>query len=84
MMKDGRIVTIGKIIDMIVTNFNVALNTKSIRKPLSWALYQTWKWVDHNEKSRFSAEGTCTEVIKRSFNSQLEGLDLENPIHEQK
>lgn len=23
---------------------------RSIRKPIAWSLYQTWKWVDANEK----------------------------------
>ena len=27
-----------------------AMNDKSIRKPISWALYQTWKWADANEE----------------------------------
>lgn len=27
-----------------------AMKDKSIRKPISWALYQTWKWADANEE----------------------------------
>lgn len=27
-----------------------AMKDKSIRKPISWALYQTWKWADQNEE----------------------------------
>jgi hypothetical protein len=29
-----------------------AINDKNIKKPISWALYQTWKWADFNEKER--------------------------------
>lgn len=29
-----------------------ALNNPSIRKPISWALYQTWKEYDTKEKTR--------------------------------
>lgn len=27
-----------------------AMKDKSIRKPISWALYQTWKWADTYEE----------------------------------
>ena len=29
-----------------------AMQTECIRKPISWALYQTWKWADANEEER--------------------------------
>lgn len=29
-----------------------AVNDSYVRKPLSWALYQTWKWADANETPR--------------------------------
>jgi hypothetical protein len=27
-----------------------AIEDKNIKKPIAWALYQTWKWADFNEK----------------------------------
>ena len=29
-----------------------AMESDYIRKPVSWALYQTWKWAEANEKER--------------------------------
>ncbi len=29
-----------------------AIEDKYIKKPIAWALYQTWKWADFNEKER--------------------------------
>ena len=28
----------------------IATNSKHIKKPISWALYQTWKWADKTEE----------------------------------
>ena len=30
----------------------IAMNSEHIKKPLSWALYQTWKWADKTEEIR--------------------------------
>ena len=30
----------------------IAMESDYIRKPVSWALYQTWKWAEANEKER--------------------------------
>lgn len=27
-----------------------AIDDKTIKKPIAWALYQTWKWADKNEE----------------------------------
>ena len=32
--------------------YDKALKSDYVEKPISWALYQTWKWFDKNEKSR--------------------------------
>lgn len=32
--------------------YEYALNEPSIRKPISWSLYQTWKVYNENEKER--------------------------------
>ena len=29
-----------------------AIDDKTIKKPIAWALYQTWKWADFNERER--------------------------------
>lgn len=29
-----------------------AMESNYIQKPISWALYQTWKWADANEEER--------------------------------
>jgi hypothetical protein len=29
-----------------------AVKLSYVENPISWALYQTWKWFDNNEKSR--------------------------------
>ena len=30
----------------------IAMNSKHIKKPISWALYQTWKWADKTEEMK--------------------------------
>ena len=29
-----------------------AMNNSYIKKPIAWALYQTWNWADFNERER--------------------------------
>jgi hypothetical protein len=37
-----------------------AVKLSYIEKPISWALYQTWKWFDKKEKSRITeSEEKC-------------------------
>jgi len=31
-------------------NMKKASKHKSIKKPVTWALYETWRWVERNEK----------------------------------
>ena len=31
-----------------------AQKDNTIKKPIAWALYQTWKWADFNEQERWS------------------------------
>ena len=33
-------------------NYQKALKWDFVQKPVSWALYQTWKWADENEKPK--------------------------------
>jgi hypothetical protein len=44
--------TIGRIMEFILRKHVEALLNPSIHKPFAWALYETWKWVDENEKPR--------------------------------
>jgi hypothetical protein len=40
---------ISKVFDMY---YKRALSNKSINKPISWALYWTWKWANQQEVDR--------------------------------
>lgn len=46
--------------DAVINAFNryyeEALQKRWIKKKLSWALYQTWKWCDTNEKAEREEE----------------------------
>lgn len=44
--------TIGRIMDFILRKHTDAVLNPIIQKPYAWAVYQTWKWVDANEKPR--------------------------------
>lgn len=44
--------TRGTVIDHFLRNLDYAQRTASISKPFSWALLETWKWVDEHEKPR--------------------------------
>ena len=44
--------TLGRCIDYLMDRYKYGLAHDYIHKPMSWALYETWKWADHNEKSR--------------------------------
>lgn len=39
-----------KAIKILITKLGEARRDKTIRKPLAWALYQTWRIVDEKEK----------------------------------
>ncbi len=36
--------------------YNEAVTNEYICKPVSWALYQTWKWADSKEQMRKESE----------------------------
>ena len=40
------------VIKRFLENYEKAKNKKLINKPISYALYQTWRWVDTYEKPR--------------------------------
>ena len=41
--------TIGKVVDELLKNYEYSKSQNWIEKPFSWALYQTWKWADEKE-----------------------------------
>ncbi len=43
---------IGTAIERLIHNYYRALALRGIKKPVSWSLYQTWKWADAYEKER--------------------------------
>ena len=40
------------VIEQFKLHYEAALVNGYVHKPLSWALYQTWKWCDAKEKDR--------------------------------
>jgi hypothetical protein len=36
-----------------------AQQDEHIKKPIAWALYQTWKWADFNEREREVKDNAC-------------------------
>lgn len=44
--------TLGKVFSRIQSLYQQALINPTIRKPMAWALYQTWKWVDKQEAEK--------------------------------
>ena len=46
----GRRMNLEKIAKMIDEYYDKARNTSYIQKPLAWALYQVWKYVDEHEQ----------------------------------
>lgn len=40
------------IIQYFIASYEVAKETDYVRKPMSFALYRTWKWCDEIEKER--------------------------------
>jgi len=44
--------TISKAINHLKQQYSAAAGLESIEKPVSYALYHTWKWANEKEKSR--------------------------------
>lgn len=47
-------VTLEKAIRKLTELYGKALTLSYVRKPLSWAMYYTWQYIDSIEKSRIS------------------------------
>lgn len=48
--------TLGKVVDYFLKEYNKALKNSYVRKPISYALYHTWKMIDEKEKPRNDIE----------------------------
>ena len=44
--------TLGKAIDYLIAEYFEAIQKEWVQKPVSYAFYQTWKWLDEKEKPR--------------------------------
>ena len=44
--------TLNRVINVLTETYNKAKDNPQIRKPLSFALYQTWQYVQAIEKDR--------------------------------
>ena len=42
--------TITTVIKRLESNYERAKQRKDIKKPIAWALYQTWRWADEYER----------------------------------
>ena len=45
--------TTDKAFSKFLMYYNRAIESKVIEKPISWALYQTWKYFNEHEQSRY-------------------------------
>lgn len=48
-----------------------AINDEYIKKPIAWALYQTWKWANFNEKER---EANANKGVLSQINEKQDSL----------
>lgn len=44
--------TIRRMLNTLLENLEIAQKSHYVKKPYSWALYQTWKTIDAIEKER--------------------------------
>lgn len=45
-------VTVGDIVNQFIIQYRSAISMAFVNKPMSYALYQTWKWLDGIENPR--------------------------------
>lgn len=53
--------TINSVINALNRYYEEAEKNRYVRKPLSWALYQTWKWADAAEGTKRGRDEPKTE-----------------------
>ncbi len=44
--------TIGKVVDYFLEEYGKAIDSTFVQKPIAYALYKTWEWIDRQEKPR--------------------------------
>lgn len=54
--------TIGTAIDYLLLYIEKAKENDNIKKPISWALYQTWKWIDEREIEKPISDGIYPSI----------------------
>ena len=50
------IITTEKAFKMFLLFYGRAIENKCIEKPMTWALYHTWKWADEKEKPKIDTD----------------------------
>lgn len=71
--------TLAKVFLHIETLYLQGLKMKNIRKPMAWAVYHTWKWIDKQEAERGGIEeardkdklceypyNRCIDILRRA------------------
>ena len=53
--------TLGKVFSHIQSLYQQALINPNIRKPIAWAVYHTWKWVDKQETEGGGEDEICSD-----------------------
>lgn len=60
-MADGKYIkqgwTLTKAVYELMRQHKKALSLKYVKKPISWALYHTWRILDNEEKERETKDG---------------------------
>jgi hypothetical protein len=52
---------IGKAVKDLIEEYGIAKENKYVQKPISYALYNTWKSWDKREKPRMTVSSTAAE-----------------------
>lgn len=47
----------GTALSRIIKLYEKAQKDETINKPISWSIYQTWKWADTYERGRHDTKG---------------------------
>jgi len=50
-------ITLDKVIELLKENYEKAKAASGVRKPISYALYRTWIFVDVHEKEKYNERG---------------------------
>lgn len=62
--------TINDVINKLIDNWKSALTNDYVRKPLSFALYETWKWANRNETVRNEKD----DLVREKIDAEERGL----------